>query len=635
MNKFLLTVLLASVVGSAQAADVTYTTGAFSRNGFFSLGTGMKQGMAMRLSKEKLALLKGKQITGIKVLYGSKNVEGGQVTAFLTTELGGTPIATQTQALTTANVSSTTAKWTETTFPQPYTITGEEDCLYLGYEGSMTGAYKLYSTDQTQDAAACSYAIMNDSWIDTNGRGKGMANIKAVLDEVPAHTDALLKTSNLSGYYLAGNAYTLHGQVYNAGTETTQSIDVDVELDQTMTLTYTGLNLQPGQTYDITLPDVSALESGSINMGINVAKVNGAADADMSDNRYAEIVFFYPANMERSLLVESFTGQSCSNCPTGHATMKRVLAQTDQSIVEVAHHAGYNPDNFTMMEDLHYTMFYGSNSTYAPAFMINRWPDANKYIPVQEVSEANILSILSQTAPLHPYASLKLASDYNEETREVKLRLQVYGHEDMGQTQNVLNVVMIQDGMIDIQSNGGSDYEHNHVFRGAVTGNEWGLLADFTPGEVVTYETTFTLPESIRSSYWTDERLASSGKTAEKVTKAVVPSDVHFVGYIARYVDNDPALNYVHNCVVAPLGGSYTQRAFSEGADAITAPEANTQYSIRVVDGRVCADHRISHLSVYDMLGRQHSATDRLTPGLYIIKGIAAGKTISQKVLVK
>ena len=100
-----------------------------------------------------------------------------------------------------------------------------------------------------------------------------------------------------------------------------------------------------------------------------------------------------------------------------------------------------------------------SSSTYAPAFMVNRYPNASTYIPVQEISEQNITGMFTQLASSHPYASLRLATEYNEQTREVKLKFQVYGHEDMGQTQNVLNVMMIQDGMIDIQSNGGSNYE--------------------------------------------------------------------------------------------------------------------------------------------------------------------------------
>ena len=619
MKKILLFFLLVTMhLTQALAEEVGYTTGHYSRSSFFSLGTGARQGLAIRLSRQKLALLKGRKITGLKAIYGTKNLEKGKVTAFVSTQLEGTPLVSCDQPLTSANIPTTSAKWTETTFDTPYTITGEEECLYIGYVGELKGDYKLYSTDGTMDAAGCTYALINDSWTDLNGKNRGMAQVKAVVDGLPQYCDVLMKTTPLGGYYLAGNTYTLQGEVFNAGTETIQTMDVAVVSDKTQTLHLDNLNLLPGQTLALTLPEVTAQTSGSTDLRLEVTQLNGAKDADPSDNSYAENVFFYPSDMERVMLVETFTGQKCSNCPSGHATLKRVLADIKENMVEVSHHAGYYPDYFTMNEDLQYTLFYGSSSTYAPAFMVNRYPNASTYIPVQEISEQNITGMFSQLASSHPYASLRLATEYNEQTREVKLKFQVYGHEDMGQTQNVLNVMMIQDGMIDIQSNGGSNYEHNHVFRSVVTDNAWGLLSDFKPGEVVTFEKTFTLPESLRSSYWTDAALEDAGTAPEKVTKAVDPSKVSFVGYIARYVPNDATLNYVYNCVQTKLGESYTQRAFAGESDGVEETRESEAPDFRIEGGRIYAD---SATGIYDTMGHQYARGSRLAPGTYVVKG--------------
>ena len=376
MKKTLLPLLLFSACLQGHADELGYTTGAYSRSAFFSLGTGNRQGLAIRLPHEKLALLKGKQITGVTAIYGTKNLEGGTVTAFVTTDLNATPIAEKAQAITSANIPSTTAKWTETTFDTPYTITGEEECLYIGYTGVLTGNYALYSTDRTMDAEGRTFAIVNDTWTDLNGKGRGMANLKAVVDEMPEYADVLMKSARFSDYYLAGEQYTLLGEVFNAGTETITSLDVEVTSDQVQTLQLNNLELLPGKTLEITLPDVTAENAGATDLAMKIVKVNGKEDADMTDNGYAEHVFFYPQNMERSMLVESFTGQKCSNCPAGHTTLKRVLEEIPQQTVEVTHHAGYFPDNFTMNEDLQYTLFYGTSSTYAPAFILNRYPNA-------------------------------------------------------------------------------------------------------------------------------------------------------------------------------------------------------------------------------------------------------------------
>ena len=222
MKKTLLPLLLFSACLQGHADELGYTTGAYSRSAFFSLGTGNRRGLAIRLPHEKLALLKGKQITGVTAIYGTKNLEGGTVTAFVTTDLNATPIAEKAQAITSANIPSTTAKWAEATFDTPYTITGEEECLYIGYTGVLTGNYALYSTDRTMDAEGRTFAIVNDTWTDLNGKGRGMANLKAVVDEMPEYADVLMKSARFSDYYLAGEQYTLLGEVFNAGTETIQ-----------------------------------------------------------------------------------------------------------------------------------------------------------------------------------------------------------------------------------------------------------------------------------------------------------------------------------------------------------------------------------------------------------------------------
>ncbi|MGN0091296.1 MAG: Omp28-related outer membrane protein [Alloprevotella sp.] len=635
MKKTLLPLLLLVPCFQGHADELGYTTGAYSRSAFFSLGTGSRQGLAIRLTHEKLALLKGKRITGVTAIYGTKNLEGGTVTAFVTTDLNATPIAEKAQAITSANIPSTTAKWTETTFDTPYTITGEEECLYIGYTGVLTGNYALYSTDRTMDAEGRTFAIVNDAWTDLNGKGRGMANLKAVVDELPQYADILMKSAHFSDYYLAGEHYTLQGEVFNAGTETITSLDVEVTSDQVQTLQLNNLELLPGKTLEITLPDVTAENAGATDLAMKIVKVNGKEDADMTDNGYAEHVFFYPQNMERSMLVESFTGQKCSNCPTGHTTLKRVLEEIPQQTVEVTHHAGYFPDNFTMNEDLQYTLFYGTSSTYAPAFMLNRYPNASTYVPVREISENNITEMFGQVANTHPYASLKLATEYDEATREVTLKFQIQGHEDMGETQNVLNIMMVQDGMRDYQSNGGNNYEHNHTFRGTVTGNEWGLLADFKPGETVTYEKTFTLPESVRSSYWTDELLAESGMTASMVTKELDPAQISFVGYIARYVPNDPALNYVYNCVQAKLGETYTQRAFDDSSDGIeNITDHGKDLDIRIEGGRIFAGENLTDIRIFDATGRRYQTGLSLPHGTYIVSGKVSGKTVTKKLIV-
>ena len=151
----------------------------------------------------------------------------------------------------------------------------------------------------------------------------------------------------------------------------------------------------------------------------------------------------------------------------------------------------------------------------------------------------------------------------------------------------------------------------------------------------MTYEKTFTLPESVRSSYWTDELLAESGMTASMVTKELDPAQISFVGYIARYVPNDPALNYVYNCVQAKLGETYTQRAFDDSSDGIeNITDHSKDLDIRIEGGRIFDGENLTDIRIFDATGRRYQTGLSLPHGTYIVSGKVSGKTVTKKLIV-
>ncbi len=638
MKTLLLSLFAAILCATASSgATIGYTNGTYSKYENFHYGDGKLQGMAIRLPHEKLALLKGKQLTGIESVFGSSKITG-TLTAFVSKGLDEAPLAMTEYTMSTSDASSISARWRTISFDSPYTITGEEECLYVGYYATtkeVSGT--ILSTDGSYDLEGCTYSIFKDKWVDMYGTNRGCANLKAIVDETPSFTDAVMKRSFFDGYFQTGNSYTLWGQIYNFGTEEINSFDVEVFTGSTQTLHFEGLSIKPGTTYDFTLPEIHATTSGSIVMSMEVINVNGKSDADASDNKYASKVFFYEQGMERTLLVEMFTGQDCSNCPSGHSTMHSVLGSTPYNVVEVVHHAGYYPDNFTTNEDIQYTTLYGSSNTYAPAFMVNRYPVSGSGGVVQEISRSRVNEALDIAESLSPYASLKLESEYDAATREVKVKFHVLAHEEMPGEENVLNIMLVQDGLKDTQSNGGNEYAHNRACRGTVTNNAWGMKADFTPGKVVTYEKTFTLPEAIRSSYWDNVSPSSAGKTEAEITKPVVPENMYLVAYVGRYNETDPGLNDVYNCVQVKLGESYTQHAFDDGTTGIKAVENNggEAFGLNVLNGRVAVDGRVDSLQIFDTTGRQHDASASLPCGMYIVKAKAGDKTVTKKIMVR
>lgn len=622
---------LLSVFG-VMASEIGFTTGVCDRNTVFSVNNTKKQGQAIRLSHEKLQLLKGQAISAVNVAFGSRNTVDNKATLFIGESLDGVPAVSQEVTISKANA------WLAYELETPYVITGDEPELYIGFTASLVvGSYKVLTSDRQADLLeGCTYVYDGLSWFDMSGLGYGAANVRIVVGDA-SFTDVVMKRAKFDGYYKSGEQYEFANQLFNFGTTTIGSFDVELSVGdgEPQTLSFPDANLAPNAAFDFTLPEYTATSTGDVALRITVKNINGSTDDDTSDNAQNEQVFFYPANMERSLLIEEFTGQDCSACPAGHTTLHNVLATVDFPYVEVSHHAVYYPDMFTMVEDEQYTFFYDGGSTYAPAVMVNRSTPTGYAAPVSSVSKSVFTEQLNYALASKPYASLKLQSTFDPATREATVTLSVQPHTTMPTPKSVLNVMLVQDNLQAFQSNGGSLYNHVNVFRGTLTENAWGLLADFTPGQDVVWSKTFTLPEAIRSSYWTEELLPQKGYTEADITWTAVPEDLRVVAYVAAYDSESNKRNQVYNCVAVNLGSSYVQAGFDESLSGIdnVRSDAGRIVNVRVENRRIRCDEA-SSIRVYGTDGRLVDAAAQLPAGIYVACLMVDGQWQARKVVI-
>ena len=181
-----------------------------------------------------------------------------------------------------------------------------------------------------------------------------------------------------------------------------------------------------------------------------------------------------------------------------------------------------------MSEDPTYIFFYpNTSSTFAPAAMVNRNTYANvSTTPIVNATDVNsLLSTIYYADTKEPYVSLYLKTTLDESTRELNVKLYVLPHKTVPHNSSIFNVYLVQDGIEARQASGGDNYIHNRTFRGTVTGNAWGLLVkDIKAGQLLSWEKTITIPESIHSSYYADE----TKNNVEAVLK-----DMSVVAYIA------------------------------------------------------------------------------------------------------
>lgn len=604
-------VIMASATMPSAAAEFGYTAGVLSRDNVFRMGSTAKQGAAMRLPKEKLVMLKGHSISGIKAAFGSRNTSDGNAQLFIATSLTGEPIYKES-----GKITSIATKWNEYTLATPYVITGEEPELFIGYtlEG-QSEALKMLSADFTADSKGQSFVYTDGEWIDLCGQGFGAVNIRAVINDVPDFTDLVVKDLAYSGYFKAENEYTFTGQVLNFGTQPITSYEIELSLEGSnpQTFSFDNVNIAPGAVADFTLPNYSATAPGKVNMEVKATAVNGGADKDASDNLANVGMFFYPADMERNILFEGFTGQACGNCPRGHQQEHNFMASIQgDPVIEVMHHIGYQPDFFTMAEQSSYLFFYGDGGSFAPAFMMNRaiYPSID-FRPAMNVSDQALALAYTLAHDKQPYVKLALNTDFNHDTKEVTVQLDITNINDLPADQNVFNLLLLQDSIIGYQSGAGAAYIHNRVSRGSLTNNAWGILVPNTKaGEVTTWTNTFTLPDSIYSDYdKTNNPMYNIG---------TVPEHMSIVAYVGSYSTTSYAQHLVYNCVSAKLGDSVEQKGDMSSVSNVTI--AAKEVSISVVGRSIEVEGEYTSLQAYTLSGQAVNPAELPGAGVYVVR---------------
>lgn len=589
---------------------IGYSNGNVVRKNGVRFGNGTTQGMAIRIPAEKAGMLKGCKITGVKTAFATTQVSDLKI--FVTKDLNAEPLYCE-------DVSGATTSWKDFRFSNPVTIDGDE--FYVGYTFSVLETYRPLLFDESTDFGhQIAWAYNGGIWEDITGRGYGAPNIRVNLESAPEFSDLIIKPVDASGYYKEGNSYSFGGQIFNFGTRSVTSFDISCQLGdgEPVVTEVRNVRLASGETYDFRLPEYNAGESGKLPFKISVSNINGTEDDDATDNLSVADTYIYPSWVQKKVLIENFTGQTCGNCPTGHANMKAALAGIEDEFIQVTHHSGYNPDAFTMNEDISYTWFYGGR-TFAPAAMFNRAPFADGLASVvfATTDTRSLASAVKAFREEPPYVSLQLLNSFDEATREGDITVNVHTFVVPSDARHMLNLFLVQDGLAGYQSGAGSAYVHDHVFRGSLTG-DWGVVVDLIEGRTTSKTFHYVLPEKIQSSY--------EGKTEFEA----VPANMSLVAFVSNAAAS-PLQCVVYNS--ASIGLTGTSTGISGASDT---PSARL-----VINGRDLSVTGTGAAEVYTPAGQLvrrivANGSERMASGVYVVRIVNADGTVTaRKVVLK
>lgn len=347
--------------------------------------------------------------------------------------------------------------WQYVLFDEPFTLTGED--IYIGY--TITGSGYLLGYESTSRNLAGEMMLFNGSWgtfkevVSATGKWAMQAIMRGGDYSTAVQHDLVIENvENMFTAALEGWNMPLSFEVRNNGVKTAHNVkavctfgsqNVEVTID----------SLMNGQSYYVEAP--FTIPSGSASAKISIsATEDGVTDEVSNNNTVSGSCEITSADKVRNrVLIEQFTGQACGYCPGGAANLKSAIEATGhpEYFAWVAHHAGYNPDDFTLEESKDIAAAFGVNS--APMMCINRTSVAGQGL-VWSPYSATFVNLLSCYA-----TSAKATLEFNHTLVGDSITVNVSG--TTAESAAKVSVILIQSGITASQNGGGSDYVHNNA----------------------------------------------------------------------------------------------------------------------------------------------------------------------------
>lgn len=281
-------------------------------------------------------------------------------------------------------------------------------------------------------------------------------------------------------YIYKDSAVVLKGIFENEGVKPIESIDITYRVGENAyaeTYTLNNIYVETGDELEFS-HDIPVTHSSAGDYTLTVMLTNPNGEADTTRTSTVDFKVIDKSNeFIRTVLVEEFTTEKCSNCPSAITYLIGIIEE-EENVILMAHHAGFGTDEYTLDESVALLAFYNAGSTYAPAAMMDRHyngliNDYHDYAnpgpvfgPVNPYGGNRINDRLTHLS----YADVNIATTYNDETREVSVDVSGMFKADISE-QLGLSVWIIEDGIITYEQSGatGRAFEHHGMTRAALS----------------------------------------------------------------------------------------------------------------------------------------------------------------------
>lgn len=336
------------------------------------------------------------------------------------------------------------------------------------------------------------------------------------------------------------------------------------------------------------------------DMELCITKVNG--DTNLANDTLKRSVMVYePDNTgNRVILLEKFTGQDCSICPSGEKSIQQAILGQEDRVARIDHHYGYYNDLFTIDESIRTGEFFGVRG--APSCMIDRTKVEGQNDVVFHpgtLKGTTVFKELQKPADV----TVNISTAYDKASRNLEVTVSGESEKDLAGKR--INVLLTQSGYEAYQNNGEEGYLHNDfpiIYMTEYNGD--ALSANEDDSYSMTFECE--IPESF-----------SNGKG----TREVNLNQLKVVAFISEWKDRNSS--EVMNAAFLKVDPE------KSGVENFAATETPV---FTVTDGTVTTEVCCSSIEVYDLSGAK-IADRQLAKGIYIVKAECNNRIYTQKVV--
>ena len=384
-------------------------------------------------------------------------------------------------------VSEVADGWNEVVLNKPLVIDGTD--LYIGYTATQPEGFEGILAWGEGDEYS-SWLAVGNSWADYHTEGLGRLYIQAVAEGTPQKRAATVISLSADKLLCQpAETLTVSGEVENLGTADLDGFQLTLSVDgrQVVAKTFNQL-LRPDEvtTFTETL-SLQGLAEGA-------HEVKAAIGQDEGVMTYT--FYVYETSYPRTVLLEHFTSLPCINCPRDDAKLEEAMDHRSNA-VWVAHHVGYQDDEFTLDVERSLTRFGVDGNPY---ILLDRTAFSEGELPaftISNYSAAEVGTILDYAASMPAMLQLQVGTAVADGQLSVSVSGEAKPFFDELFPRAALHVYVVEDQVLaeGVQAGDANKKRHDNILRQMVTPIR-GTMPAWTAtesGAAMSYATTVEL----------------------------------------------------------------------------------------------------------------------------------------------